>query len=634
MTCGSHGRGSAPVDAEALEAVPETRRRALPPRRPRRRGRPSRRSGSRGSARAASTAGASARAAASRSALDDRLELRRPACSPRNASVTCRFSGRDEPGVRRRRRARCACQATSRSTASRRERRAKKSRRRSSPSTLAVDFRANVVPDCVKSAPQHVQSQCGRPAADRLAVAGELEARARRRRPGPSTARKTSPTGFSGVPPSGPAMPVTATATSAPSAARAPAAIAAAVSADTAPCSRSTSARHAELPLLDLVRVRDHAADEDVARARDVGQPRADEPARARLGRRERQARVAAERRARSPRPAARRRGEEVVRERGSERFLERGRRALGAWLDERGRRGSRSRGRRPSPRARSPLRPPPRARARPPTRSGRRSGGRGARRPGPRERGAHRRGSRARSARAAAAPPAARAARPRRGRSCSRRTAGAVPASPSETAPSGSDACLRTPAAKSAYGRRSRSATPRETPSISRCELLVDAQRRGRSPRASSSTVRSSCVGPRPPERMQRSAAEPSRERRRELLRAVADDDDPRRLEAEARQLLRRGTARSRSRRSPRTSSLPVTTTTARGAGAVNVRGRDASRTPFAVATTIAGLAREVAARGRPLSSRSGSPERRASSQSFFSRRSCCVWPASSVPS
>src|SRR3954452_14697770 len=52
---------------------------------------------------------------------------------------------------------------------------------------------------------------------------------------GPAACRWTSPTGFSGVPPSGPATPVTATATSAPSRARAPAAIAAAVSADTAP---------------------------------------------------------------------------------------------------------------------------------------------------------------------------------------------------------------------------------------------------------------------------------------------------------------------------------------------------------------------------------------------------------------
>src|SRR6266700_4967723 len=58
---------------------------------------------------------------------------------------------------------------------------------------------------------------------------------------GPSAWRKTRPTGFSSVPPPGPAMPVTATATSTPSRSRAPAAIAAAVSADTAPWRSRTS---------------------------------------------------------------------------------------------------------------------------------------------------------------------------------------------------------------------------------------------------------------------------------------------------------------------------------------------------------------------------------------------------------
>src|SRR5712692_474558 len=57
---------------------------------------------------------------------------------------------------------------------------------------------------------------------------------------GPSACRKTRPTGFSSLPPPGPAMPVTATATSAPSRSRAPAAIAAAVSAETAPWRSST----------------------------------------------------------------------------------------------------------------------------------------------------------------------------------------------------------------------------------------------------------------------------------------------------------------------------------------------------------------------------------------------------------
>src|SRR5438105_8734116 len=58
---------------------------------------------------------------------------------------------------------------------------------------------------------------------------------------GPSAWRYTSPTGFSAVPPPGPAMPVTATATSAPSRSRAPRAIASATSADTAPCAARSS---------------------------------------------------------------------------------------------------------------------------------------------------------------------------------------------------------------------------------------------------------------------------------------------------------------------------------------------------------------------------------------------------------
>src|SRR6266851_4591042 len=58
---------------------------------------------------------------------------------------------------------------------------------------------------------------------------------------GPSACKKTRPTGFSALPPPGPAMPVTATATSTPSRSRAPDAIAAAVSAETAPCRSRTS---------------------------------------------------------------------------------------------------------------------------------------------------------------------------------------------------------------------------------------------------------------------------------------------------------------------------------------------------------------------------------------------------------
>ena len=95
------------------------------------------------------------------------------------------------------------------------------------------------------------------------------------------------PTGFSGVPPPGPAIPVSATPTSAPSRSRTPSAIACATSADTAPCSSSSTRGHLELGDLDVVRVRDDPTQEDVARPWNRRQELGDEPARARLGRRQ-----------------------------------------------------------------------------------------------------------------------------------------------------------------------------------------------------------------------------------------------------------------------------------------------------------------------------------------------------------
>ena len=142
---------------------------------------------------------------------------------------------------------------------------------------------------------------------NRLAVAGNVEPERAARPVGPEACRKTSPTGFSAVPPPGPATPVTATAMSAPSRARAPLAIAAAVSAETAPCVASTSSRHAELLRLDVVRVRD---DRRRGRRRSrpaVGEPRGDEAARARLRGREREALARAAARARARRSSARR---------------------------------------------------------------------------------------------------------------------------------------------------------------------------------------------------------------------------------------------------------------------------------------------------------------------------------------
>ena len=87
----------------------------------------------------------------------------------------------------------------------------------------------------------------------------------------------------------------------------------------------------------------------------------------------------------------------------------------------------------------------------------------------------------------------------------------GAVPARPSEIAPAGKVACLRTPGSKSAYGRGSAARRPcaRRAP-ISSCSPSSSTSSRPAA-FATSSTVRSSCVGPSPPETRHRSARRPS---------------------------------------------------------------------------------------------------------------------------
>src|SRR5262249_12000040 len=132
------------------------------------------------------------------------------------------------------------------------------------------------------------------------------------------------------------------------------------------------------------------------------------------------------------------------------------------------------------------------------------------------------------------------------------------------EIAPSGSVACLRTPSSKSAYGRRNRSATARETAPISAWRPSSSTSLRPATP-ATTSTVRSSWVGPRPPETTQRSASSPSRSAASSssgrsptiVIRAGSSPSD-------SASPARNGPFRSV--RSPRTSSLPVTTIAARG--------------------------------------------------------------------
>ena len=98
----------------------------------------------------------------------------------------------------------------------------------------------------------------------------------------------TVPTGFSGVPPPGPAMPVTLTAKSAPEASRAPWAISRAVSPETAPMLGKRLLHDAEVAPLGLVGVGDEAFPKDFGRVRHGGEALGDEAAGAGLGGRER----------------------------------------------------------------------------------------------------------------------------------------------------------------------------------------------------------------------------------------------------------------------------------------------------------------------------------------------------------
>ena len=109
----------------------------------------------------------------------------------------------------------------------------------------------------------------------------------------------------------------------------------------------------------------------------------------------------------------------------------------------------------------------------------------------------------------------------------------------PITSAPSGIVACLVTPAAKSAYGRPSRSATERETASICAFELVVDTQRRARDPR--DELDRAVVVG-RPETARDEADVGVARGAQRglEIVRVVADDHDPLGRETERERLAR----------------------------------------------------------------------------------------------
>src|SRR5207253_2704834 len=126
----------------------------------------------------------------------------------------------------------------------------------------------------------------------------------------------------------------------------------------------------------------------------------------------------------------------------------------------------------------------------------------------------------------------------------------------------------------KSAYGRPRRSATAREIASISRASSSSTTSSTPAA-RARSSTVRSSWVGPRPPETRHASASSPSRS----AASSSAGASPTIEMRAGSRPCARASAARKgpfRSVRSPRTSSLPVTTTTARGRALFGAPGKD----------------------------------------------------------
>ena len=222
---------------------------------------------------------------------------------------------------------------TSRRASSSGSRRAQKRRSRHRRPTLAADV-SRCRHDSVSKSPHEVQRRDGRPRRERSRGRPGSSNSSASLPSGPRRGGSTSPTGFSGVPPPGPAMPVTATATSAPSRrARRP---------PSRPPSRPTRRRVGRAPSAGTPSPRAFtssayatiAADEDVARSRHGGQPGGDEPAGARLRGRERQARARRAPSTSSSTGALPR--EQVAARSARERPLQRLRAPLGAGLDDR----------------------------------------------------------------------------------------------------------------------------------------------------------------------------------------------------------------------------------------------------------------------------------------------------------
>ncbi len=352
VTCGSQA-DARPVDAERLE--PACSRRARRCRRPRRRARASRPTGSQ-------PPGATERAHRPPRRGARRRSLQSPADGAEEGQGDVQLRG-DGPHPLRRAAVRASTPAASWQVvvASRRARKRRSGHPRDASGSSRSPAPLGLRWSC--SSAQQVERRDG----ERSRIVSRSPGKSRREAsPSGVTAwRCTRPTGFVGAA-ARPATPVTETATSTPSRAHAVGERRGRL-VETAPCSASTS-RHAELALLHLVRVGDDGAEEDVARARHVGQPRRDEPTGARLGRAERPAARAAEVEDDLLHAALVRR-EHVLLDRARASPPRARRPAPRRPARPRGRRGSRTRARRSSPPPRRRRHPPPRARARRPTR-------------------------------------------------------------------------------------------------------------------------------------------------------------------------------------------------------------------------------------------------------------------------
>ncbi len=119
----------------------------------------------------------------------------------------------------------------------------------------------------------------------------------------------------------------------------------------------------------------------------------------------------------------------------------------------------------------------------------------------------------------------------------CSSRTPGAVPARPRTTAPSGTDACLRTPGAKSWYGLPRRLGERPGNGLDLALERLVHAQRTPGEP--AQELDRAVVVGRPQPSRADADVRlEALGDRVGELLLAVAHDEDPAGIETQPHEL------------------------------------------------------------------------------------------------